>query len=87
MFGCFIGRVILNGDHRELFSQIEDQKLVNDIVKLEAAVKYREEDLNNAKILIEQFTPNDPETEIDLACIEYKVYISIATNTEFNSAE
>lgn len=43
------------------------------VVKLDAAIKYREEDLNNARILVEQFEGDDPDTEVNLACLDFKV--------------
>uniref|UniRef100_A0A0K0CXH2 Tetratricopeptide repeat protein 30 n=1 Tax=Angiostrongylus cantonensis TaxID=6313 RepID=A0A0K0CXH2_ANGCA len=42
------------------------------VVKLESAIKYREEDLNNARILVEQYPADDPDTEMNLACLDYK---------------
>jgi hypothetical protein len=45
------------------------------VVKLDAAIKYREEDLNNARILVEQFESDDPDTEVNLACLDYKVIL------------
>ncbi|PAV84053.1 hypothetical protein WR25_10204 isoform A [Diploscapter pachys] len=51
---------------------IDDPSMVNDIVKLEAAVKYREGDAANARILVEQLPPDDPDIDINLGCIDYK---------------
>jgi len=34
------------------------------VVKLDAAIKYREEDLQNARILVEQFDSDDPDIEV-----------------------
>uniref|UniRef100_A0A0N5AQP2 Tetratricopeptide repeat protein 30 n=1 Tax=Syphacia muris TaxID=451379 RepID=A0A0N5AQP2_9BILA len=61
-----------------VLSTIDDPKFANEVVKLEAAIKYREEDLNNSRILIEQFAENDPDIEIDLACIDYKPKLAYA---------
>uniref|UniRef100_A0A915BV57 Tetratricopeptide repeat protein 30 n=1 Tax=Parascaris univalens TaxID=6257 RepID=A0A915BV57_PARUN len=55
-----------------LLSQIEEPHLLGQVVKLEAAIKYREEDLNNARVLVEQYAPDDPDTEVNLACLDYK---------------
>ena len=52
--------------------------MVNDIVKLEAAVKYREGDAANARILVEQLPPDDPDIDINLGCIDYKVDTTIS---------
>ncbi|KHN73145.1 Tetratricopeptide repeat protein 30A [Toxocara canis] len=53
-------------------SQIEEQHLLGQVVKLEAAIKYREEDINNARVLVEQYAPDDPDIEVNLACLDYK---------------
>lgn len=46
------------------------------VIKLEAAIKYREGDLHNARILVEQFEPDDPDAEVNLACIDFKVFFN-----------
>ncbi|VDN59596.1 unnamed protein product [Dracunculus medinensis] len=58
-----------------VISQVEDPKLAGQVIKLKSAIKYREEDLNNAKILVQQYEVGDPDTEINLACLDYKVNI------------
>ncbi|CAD6186166.1 unnamed protein product [Caenorhabditis auriculariae] len=57
-------------------SSIQDPTLLNECVKLEAAIKYREEDIANARILVEQCPQDDPDVVVNLACIEYKVMMS-----------
>ncbi|VDM58923.1 unnamed protein product [Angiostrongylus costaricensis] len=52
--------------------QIEEEHLLGNVVKLESAIKYREEDLNNARILVEQYPADDPDIEMNLACLDYK---------------
>lgn len=47
------------------------------MVKLDAAIKYREEDLRNARILVEQFDADDPDTEVNMACLDFKVLLSL----------
>ncbi|CAK5051810.1 unnamed protein product [Meloidogyne enterolobii] len=42
---------------------INDPKMEKKVVKLDAAIKYREEDLQNARILVEQFDSDDPDIE------------------------
>ncbi|XP_060696350.1 intraflagellar transport protein 70A isoform X2 [Hemiscyllium ocellatum] len=42
------------------------------VLKLQAAIKYGEEDLSGAKSLVEQQTTDDPDTEINLGCLLYK---------------
>lgn len=55
--------------------QIEEEHLLGDVIKLESAIKYREEDMNNARILVDQYPPDDPDTEMNLACLDYKVLV------------
>ncbi|ETN72964.1 tetratricopeptide repeat protein, partial [Necator americanus] len=56
----------------QVVSTIDEQHLLGDVIKLESAIKYREEDVNNARILVEQYPPDDPDTEMNLACLDYK---------------
>ncbi|KAF7639703.1 hypothetical protein Mgra_00000624 [Meloidogyne graminicola] len=51
---------------------INDQKMEKKVIKLDAAIKYREEDLQNARILVEQFDNDDPDIEVNLACLDLK---------------
>uniref|UniRef100_A0A183E7Y6 Tetratricopeptide repeat protein 30 n=1 Tax=Gongylonema pulchrum TaxID=637853 RepID=A0A183E7Y6_9BILA len=44
---------------------------------LESAIKYREEDIVNARVLVEQYAADDSDGEINLACLDYKSYVSI----------
>ncbi len=53
--------------------QIESGHLQTNVIKLQAAIKYREDDYLNAKVLIEQCPADDPDIEVNLACIDYKV--------------
>ncbi|CAJ0565386.1 unnamed protein product, partial [Mesorhabditis spiculigera] len=53
-------------------STIEDPRFLGEVIKLEAAIKYREEDLTNARILVEQFPQDDADIEVNLACLDYK---------------
>jgi hypothetical protein len=39
---------------------------------LASAIKYREDDVHNARILVEQYEPDDPDIEVNLACIDFK---------------
>lgn len=56
----------------QVVSTIEEEHLLGDVIKLESAIKYREEDMNNARILVDQYPPDDPDTEMNLACLDYK---------------
>ncbi|KAB7505222.1 Tetratricopeptide repeat protein 30A [Armadillidium nasatum] len=52
--------------------QIEKPEYAGAITKLQAAIKYGEEDLQGAKSLVDQSSADDPDTEINLACLLYK---------------
>ncbi|VDO20138.1 unnamed protein product [Haemonchus placei] len=56
----------------QIVSSIEEEHLLSEVVKLESVIKYREEDMNNARILVEQYPPDDPDTEMNLACLDYR---------------
>lgn len=43
------------------------------VLKLKAAIKYGEEDLVSAKVLMENSPEDDPDTEINHGCLLYKV--------------
>uniref|UniRef100_A0A915PTD2 Tetratricopeptide repeat protein 30 homolog n=1 Tax=Setaria digitata TaxID=48799 RepID=A0A915PTD2_9BILA len=53
-------------------SQIDEPQLAEQVLKLESAIKYREEDIVNARILVEKYAVDDPDSEINLACLDYK---------------
>ncbi|GAB1599298.1 tetratricopeptide repeat protein 30A-like isoform X1 [Argonauta hians] len=52
--------------------QIENPEFQVKVTKLQAAIKYGEEDLPGAKALIDQCPSQDPDTELNQACILYK---------------
>ncbi|XP_033631119.1 tetratricopeptide repeat protein 30A-like [Asterias rubens] len=52
--------------------QIENQDYQPKITKLQAAIKYGEEDLSAAKSLVEQCPTDDPDTEVNLGCLLFK---------------
>ncbi|XP_047143378.1 intraflagellar transport protein 70A isoform X1 [Hydra vulgaris] len=51
---------------------IENQKLATSIIKLQAAIKYTEDDVQGAKSLVDQIPSDDPDTEVNHGCILYK---------------
>ncbi|CAH1273720.1 intraflagellar transport protein 70A-like isoform X1 [Branchiostoma lanceolatum] len=51
---------------------LESQAYQAKILKLQAAIKYGEEDLSGAKSLVEQGPSEDPDTDINLGCLLYK---------------
>lgn len=46
--------------------------------KLQAAIKYGQEDMVAAKNLVDQCPADDVDTEINLGCLLYKVQLSIS---------
>ncbi|XP_071132605.1 intraflagellar transport protein 70A-like isoform X3 [Mytilus edulis] len=52
--------------------QIDNPEYQGKITKLQAAIKYGEEDLPGAKSLVEQCPADDPDTEINLGCLLFK---------------
>ncbi|EFO99628.1 CRE-DYF-1 protein [Caenorhabditis remanei] len=59
-------------DALAVISMIQDETLLNESVKLEAAIKYQEDDLVNCRILVEQLPADDAAVLINTACIDYK---------------
>ncbi|VDK75948.1 unnamed protein product [Onchocerca ochengi] len=55
-----------------VLSQIDEPQFAGQALKLESAIKYREEDITNARILVEKYATDDPDSDINLACLEYK---------------
>ncbi|UMM12321.1 hypothetical protein L5515_001158 [Caenorhabditis briggsae] len=51
---------------------IQDDDLLNESIKLEAAIKYQEDDLVNCRILVDQLPTDDATVLINTACIDYK---------------
>nr|XP_027228889.1 tetratricopeptide repeat protein 30A-like [Penaeus vannamei] len=52
--------------------QIEGADYAGRITKLQAAIKYGEEDLPGAKSLVDQCPADDPDTEVNHGCLLYK---------------
>ena len=52
--------------------QIENSDMSAKLMKLQAAIKYGEEDLAGAKSLVDQCSSDDPDTEINRGCLLYK---------------
>ncbi|XP_014775288.1 tetratricopeptide repeat protein 30A isoform X1 [Octopus bimaculoides] len=52
--------------------QIESSDYQVKVTKLQAAIKYGEEDLPGAKALVDQCPPQDSDTELNQACILFK---------------
>ena len=51
---------------------VESAEHQGSMLKLQAAIRYGEEDLAGAKSLVDQCPPDDTDTEINLACLLYK---------------
>lgn len=52
--------------------QVENPELQGSVLKLQAAIKYSEDDVQGAKSLVEQIPSDDSDTEVDLGCILLK---------------
>lgn len=52
---------------------IEDPEYKERVVKLQAAIKYSQEDVLSAKNLVESSPSSDPDREVNLGCLLYKV--------------
>lgn len=57
-------------------SIINQSNLEFKVKKLQAAIKYGQEDMVAAKNLVDQCPADDVDTEINLGCLLYKVQIS-----------
>ncbi|KAI6242149.1 Tetratricopeptide repeat protein 30 [Aphelenchoides fujianensis] len=51
----------------------DDPKICRQLLKLASAIKYREDDVHNARRLVEEYDAEDPDAEVNLACIDFKV--------------
>ena len=68
----------------EFFREIES---FFQMLKLQAAIKYGEEDLAGAKSLVDQCPNDDPHTDINRGCLLYKEGRYEEALTKFNSAQ
>lgn len=68
-----IAQACLYEEAMKVTCQIEGEKYTGSIVKLQAAIKYGEEDLPGAKSLVDQSPEDDPDAEVNRACLLYKV--------------
>uniref|UniRef100_A0A8R1HMB8 Tetratricopeptide repeat protein 30 n=1 Tax=Caenorhabditis japonica TaxID=281687 RepID=A0A8R1HMB8_CAEJA len=59
-------------DALAVVSTIQDESLLSECIKLEAAIKYQADDLNNARILVGELPSDDAAVLINTACIDYK---------------
>ncbi|KAG8442836.1 hypothetical protein GDO86_011592 [Hymenochirus boettgeri] len=51
---------------------LDNQAYQSKILKLQASIKYGEDDLSGAKSLVEQMPTEDPDSEINMGCLLYK---------------
>ncbi|XP_030062483.1 tetratricopeptide repeat protein 30A isoform X2 [Microcaecilia unicolor] len=72
-YTAVVYRLIKDGRYGEavqiLSNELQKQSRV---LKLQAAIKYGEEDLSGAKSLVEQLPAEDPDSEINMGCLLYK---------------
>ncbi|XP_062507596.1 intraflagellar transport protein 70A-like [Corticium candelabrum] len=52
--------------------QIENLAMQQKVVKLQAAIKFGEEDVSAARAFVEQFSPDDSDSDINVGCLLYK---------------
>ncbi len=67
--------------------QIDRPELQQQMLKLQAAIKYGEEDLAGAKSLVDQCPADDPDTEINRGCLLYKEARFEEALVKFNGAQ
>lgn len=66
--------------------QLESPDHQNNVLKLQAAVKYSEDDVQGAKSLVEQTTADDADNEVNFGCILYKEQRYADACQKFNNA-
>ncbi|XP_053323684.1 tetratricopeptide repeat protein 30A [Spea bombifrons] len=52
--------------------QLDSPAYQSKMLKLQASIKYAEEDLSGAKSMVEQIPSDDPDSDINLGCLLYK---------------
>lgn len=52
---------------------VDKPQYVGQITKLQAAIKYSQEDVLSAKKLVDFCPSDDPDKEVNLGCLLYKV--------------
>ncbi|XP_013384419.1 tetratricopeptide repeat protein 30A [Lingula anatina] len=65
-------KACLYAESMKVACQIDKPEYQGNIVKMQAAIKYGEEDFQGAKSLVEQCPADDPDTEINLGCLLFK---------------
>merc|ERR1719394_1443213 len=65
-------KAALTEEAMKVSCQIDNPAYTAKITKLQAAIKYSEEDLPAAQSLVEQCPADDPDTEINLGCLMFK---------------
>lgn len=68
---------------------VDDPEYKGQVTKLQAAIKYSQEDVLSAKSLVNTCPSDDPDKEVNLGCLLYKVSIKNAyllnrVNNSFN---
>jgi len=66
---------------------VEAPEYQGSMQKLQAAIKYGEEDLAGAKSLVDQCPADDPDTDINLACLLYKEGRYTEALAKYNTAQ
>ncbi|XP_037081412.1 tetratricopeptide repeat protein 30A-like [Pollicipes pollicipes] len=68
-------------------SQIDNPDYASKVTKLQAAIKYGQEDLAGAKSMVEQCPSDDPDTAINQACLLFKDERYDEAATKFTHAQ
>eukprot|EP00095_Tigriopus_kingsejongensis_P001560 maker-scaffold137_size321222-snap-gene-2.22 protein:Tk01560 transcript:maker-scaffold137_size321222-snap-gene-2.22-mRNA-1 annotation:"tetratricopeptide repeat protein 30" len=67
--------------------QIDNPEMAGQMMKLQAAIKYGEEDLAGAKSLVDTCPADDPDTDINRGCLLYKEGRYEEALVKFNGAQ
>jgi tetratricopeptide repeat protein 30 len=66
--------------------QVESPAMQPKVIKLQAAIKYSEEDVPAARGLVEQFPADDPDSDVNLGCLLYKDGLYEEASAKFSTA-
>uniref|UniRef100_A0A915KF60 Tetratricopeptide repeat protein 30 n=1 Tax=Romanomermis culicivorax TaxID=13658 RepID=A0A915KF60_ROMCU len=71
----------------KVVNQIDNPLMLKNVLKLKSAIKYAEEDWQNAKLLVEQCSQNDSDTVANSACLLYKEKDYLGALKRFQQAQ
>ncbi|XP_022909557.2 intraflagellar transport protein 70A [Onthophagus taurus] len=79
-------QVCLYDEAFKVTESISDEDYRQKVTKLQAAIKYGQEDNISARNLVESCSPEDPDTEVNLGCLLYKEENFEDALTKFSTA-